>query len=117
MKLVFLYHPVKDVKEAVAFYRDVLGWDEAWRMGDATVAMQIPGSEVQVMLDVSDDPGLGASGFYEVDDVDRFYETHRDQTTFVEPPRDLEPIRCASFTDPAGNLFRVFHELEPGPAE
>ena len=113
MKLVFLYHPVKDLKESLAFYRDVLGWDEAWRMGDATVAMQIPGSDVQVMLDATEDAsGLGASGFYEVDDVDRFYEANRDRMTFVEPPQDLEPIRYASFTDPSGNPFRLFHEVE-----
>ena len=31
MKLTFLYHPVIDLDQAVTFYRDVLGWDEAWR--------------------------------------------------------------------------------------
>ncbi|MGH9245749.1 MAG: VOC family protein [Acidimicrobiales bacterium] len=113
MKLTFLYHPVSDLKEALAFYRDVLGWDEAWRMGDVTVAMQIPGSEVQVMLDASDSGDEhGASGFYEVDDVDRFYDANRDRVTFVEPPHDLDPIRYASFTDPSGNLFRLFHNLD-----
>ena len=113
MKLTFLYHPVSDLKEALAFYRDVLGWDEAWRMGDVTVAMQIPGSEVQVMLDASDaDDAKGPSGFFEVDTVDDFYEANRERVTFVEKPQDLDPIRYASFTDPSGNLFRIFHNLE-----
>jgi catechol 2,3-dioxygenase-like lactoylglutathione lyase family enzyme len=113
MKLTFLYHPVKDLKAALAFYRDVLGWDEAWREGDVTVAMQIPGSEVQVMLDASDTRDAnGASGFYEVDNVDQFYEANRERVTFVELPQDLDPIRYASFTDPSGNLFRIFHSTD-----
>jgi catechol 2,3-dioxygenase-like lactoylglutathione lyase family enzyme len=113
MKLVFLYHPVKDLQAALGFYRDVLGWDEAWREGDVTVAMKIPDSDVQVMLDASDaEASAEASGFYEVADVDEFYERHRDQATFVETPRDLPPIRYAAFTDPSGNLFRVYHDLE-----
>jgi catechol 2,3-dioxygenase-like lactoylglutathione lyase family enzyme len=112
MKLVFLYHPVKDLKAALGFYRDVLGWDEAWREGDETVAMSIPDSDVQVMLDVSDSSSAEASGFFQVPDVDAFYERNRDHVDFVELPRDLPPIRCASFTDPSGHLFRIFHELE-----
>ncbi len=115
VKLTFLYHPVKDLTEALAFYRDELGWDEAWREGDETVAMKIPGSDVQVMLDASDpDPSSQASGFYEVDNVDDFYAAHRDQVTFVDPPTDLTPIRYASFSDPSGNLFRIFHNLDEG---
>jgi catechol 2,3-dioxygenase-like lactoylglutathione lyase family enzyme len=113
MKLVFLYHPVKDLTEALAFYRDELGWDEAWREGDSTIAMKIPDSDVQVMLDSSDSDGSGdASGFYEVKSVDAFFAAHGDRVTFVEEPRDLPPIRCAAFTDPSGNLFRIYHELE-----
>jgi catechol 2,3-dioxygenase-like lactoylglutathione lyase family enzyme len=112
MKLVFLYHPVKDLQAALAFYRDELGWDEAWREGDSTIAMQIPGSEVQVMLDGTDaDSPHGASGFYEVEDVDRFLADHGDRVNVMEAPVDLAPIRYASFTDPSGNLFRIFHNL------
>jgi predicted enzyme related to lactoylglutathione lyase len=119
MKLLFLYHPVTDLQKALAFYRDELGWDEAWREGDTTIAMQVPGSELQVMLDVADSsaegPALGSSGFYEVDDVDAFLTAHSGITP-VEGPTDLPPIRYASFRDPAGNAFRLFHNLEPTPA-
>jgi catechol 2,3-dioxygenase-like lactoylglutathione lyase family enzyme len=115
MKLVFLYHPVKDLPAALAFYRDELGWDEAWRMGEETVAMKIPGSDVEVMLDASEaESTQPASGFFEVDDVDAFYAAHRDDIEFVEAPQDLSPIRYASFTDPAGNLLRIYHNLEDG---
>ncbi len=112
MKITFLYHPVRDVERAVAFYRDVLGWDESWRMGDATAAMALPGSELTVMLD-TDDPqdGAPAGGFFQVDDVDAFHAELSGNVAFVVDPVDLPPIRYAAFTDPDGNLLRIFHEL------
>ena len=113
MKLTYLYHPVSDLKEAVAFYRDVVGWDEAWRMGDDTAAMQIPGSEVLLMLDVAPDAATGPSGFFEVDDVDEFWQSLPDSVTKITPPQDLDPIRFAALADPGGNLIRLFTELEP----
>lgn len=111
MKLQFLYHPVEDLEQAVAFYRDVLGWDESWRMGDVTAAMQIPDSDVTVMLDAVVDPA-GPSGFLEVEDVDSFYEGNKDRIEFESEPRDVPPIRCVQFRDPGGNLLRVFSSVE-----
>lgn len=93
MKLTFLYHPVIDLEKAVGFYRDVLGWDEAWREGETTAAFAIPDSTVQVMLDVSDSDEGGPCGFYEVDDVDAFHATNRDTVDWVELPEDLPPMR------------------------
>ncbi|MGH8951922.1 MAG: VOC family protein [Acidimicrobiia bacterium] len=110
MRLSFLYHPVSDLREAVDFYRDVLGWDEAWRMGDDTAAMQIPGSEVLLMLAV-DEADQGPSGFFEVDDVDAFWQSLPDTTTRVTPPQDLEPIRYAAIADPGGNLIRLVTDM------
>lgn len=112
MRPSFLYHPVTDLDEAVRFYRDTLGLDEAWREGDETVAFALPGTELQIMLDSSSADQGGPSGFFEVDDLDAFYEARRDTVTWVDAPSDLPPIRWASFTDPAGNLFRVFQNLE-----
>jgi catechol 2,3-dioxygenase-like lactoylglutathione lyase family enzyme len=111
VKLSYLYHPVPDIAAAVTFYRDVLGWDEAWRMGDDTAAMQIPGSDVTVMLSIDADPAAAASGFFEVDDVDEFHHKHRGHIEFVDQPQDLPPIRFASFRDPGGNLIRLYTEL------
>jgi hypothetical protein len=80
-------------------------------MGDDTAAMQIPGSDVTVMLSIDPDPKAAASGFFAVDDVDAFHTEHRDRIEFVDAPQDLPPIRYPSFRDPDGNLLRVFHEL------
>jgi len=108
MELTYLYHPVKDIAKAVAFYRDVLGWDEAWRMGDDTAAMQIPNSAVMVMLAIDADPSARSSGFFGIDDLDAFYRDNRDRIEFIEEPQDLPPIRYASFRDPDNNLIRLY---------
>jgi catechol 2,3-dioxygenase-like lactoylglutathione lyase family enzyme len=116
MNLSFLYHPVEDVGRAVAFYRDVLGLDEAWRMGDDTAAMQLPDSDITVMLSIDEDPDAPASGFFGVEDVDTWVADHRDRIDLADEPQDLPPIRYASFRDPDGNVIRIFHEL-PEAAE
>lgn len=113
MKLRYLYHPVRDLKPAVGFYRDVLGWEESWREGDVTAAFKIPGTEIEVMLDGSDAATPGdASGFFEVDRVDAFLEERHGRVDLADEPVDLPPIRYASFRDPSGNLIRIYQLLE-----
>ena len=51
MKLEFWYAPVTDLSAALALYRDTLGWEEAWREGELTASLALPGTEVQLMLD------------------------------------------------------------------
>ena len=51
MKLEFWYAPVTDLSAALALYRDTLGWEEAWREGELTASLVLPGTEVQLMLD------------------------------------------------------------------
>lgn len=41
MKLAFLYYPVKNMEESLTYYRDVLGYEEAWREGEHTVALKL----------------------------------------------------------------------------
>ena len=50
MKLEFLFTPTSDLKASLVLYRDGLGFTEVWREGDATVALALPGTEVQLML-------------------------------------------------------------------
>lgn len=118
MKLTFLYQPVGDsaqLKETVAFYRDVLGLDESWREGDTTVAFTLPGTEVELMLDVwPEDADRRTSGFFGVDDVDRFVAEHP-EIKWVGEPVDVPGGRTAGFLDPSGNLLRVFDQSAAGP--
>jgi catechol 2,3-dioxygenase-like lactoylglutathione lyase family enzyme len=108
MKLTFLYQPVDDLNAAVAFYRDVLGFDEAWREGESTVAFTLPGSDVEVMLDVpaSDRPQNRAGGFYIVDSVDKFVAEHP-SINYVSEVVDIPGGHAVTFHDPAGNAVHL----------
>lgn len=108
MQLTFMYQAVKDLPAALAFYRDELGLDEAWREGDATVAFELPGSPVQLMVDVPPDDGeRWTSGlFFMVDDVAKFLTEHPNLRVLGEPI-DMPDGSVATFADPAGNVFHV----------
>ncbi len=69
MKLAFLCHPVKDLKESLMYYRDTLGFEEAWREGDHTIALKLPDTDVQLMIE-NDEQGLTAGGIFIVESVD-----------------------------------------------
>lgn len=116
MKLTFLYQPVDDLEAAVAFYRDTLGLDESWREGKTTAAFALPGTEVELMLDVPQDDGVErrASGFFGVDDVARFFADRPG----LEPVGEITEIpggKAGTFLDPARNVVRVFDQSAPDP--
>ncbi len=45
-----------------SYYRDELGWEEVWRKGESTVSLQLPGTDVQLILDAAEPDGGGAFG-------------------------------------------------------
>lgn len=106
MKLSFLYTPVRNLKESLRFYCDTLGFEEAWREGEHTAGLKVPGTEVQILLD-EDPTEPAAGGFFMVDSVREFYEQNRDALTFTTEPREIPPGMYARFTDPSGNVIRV----------
>lgn len=116
MKLTFFFQPVKDVKESVAFYRNQLGFEEAWREGDDTVAFKLPGSEVELMLSVppGDGPEWGAGCFYAVESVDAFMKEHAD-LKWVGEVMELPDGKGATFLDPSGNCIHLFDQSTAGP--
>ncbi len=118
MKLTFLYQPVTDIKESVAFYRDTLGLDEAWREGDNTVAFTLPGTEVELMLDVtpSEGPESIPGGFYEVDNVDSYVQDHP-TLRWAGDTIDMPGGRAATFLDPSGNAIRLFDQSTAEPEQ
>lgn len=106
MKLVFLYHPVKNLKESLAFYRDTLGFEEAWREGEHTVALNLPNSDIRLMIE-DDEQELSAGGIFLVDSVDSFFEENKEVLEFVKEPTDIPPGRYAIYKDNSGNLLRI----------
>lgn len=106
MKLVFLCHPVDNIKESLAYYRDTLGFEEAWREGEHTVALQIPDSEVRLLIE-DDEKELGAGGIFLVESVDSFFNEKNDALEFVKEPIDIPPGRYAIYKDTSGNPIRI----------
>lgn len=118
MKLTYIYQSVKDLPAALAFYRDGLGLEEAWREGDSTVAFELPGSPVQLMVDVAPDDGARwvSGAFFEVDDIDTFSKEHPN-ITWVGDTIDVPGGRSAAFVDPSGNVVHIFDQsAEAGDA-
>ncbi|MFD1019172.1 VOC family protein [Thalassobacillus hwangdonensis] len=113
MKLAFLMHPVKEMKASLKFYRENLGLEEAWREGDHTVALKLPGTEVQMMLE-DEDEGLPGGGVFIVDSVDSFYEQKKELLKFVKDPVDIPPGRYAIYQDDAGNPIRIIDMTKEG---
>jgi len=106
LKLVFLYQPVSNIKEALTYYRDVLGFEEAWREGEETIGMHLPNSDVRLMIE-DENEGLPGGGIFLVDSVDEFYEEKKEKVHFIREPFDIPPGRYAIFTDNSGNPIRI----------
>lgn len=106
MKLVFLYHPVKNLQESLVFYKETLGFEEAWREGAQTVALNLPNSEVRLLIE-EDEFDLSAGGVFLVDSVDRFYHENEAVLDFVKEPVDIPPGRYAIYKDNDGNHLRI----------
>jgi predicted enzyme related to lactoylglutathione lyase len=106
LKLTFIYAPAHDLDRTVAFYRDTLGWSEAWREGDDTVAFHIPGSETQVMVSTTRQP-VGAMLL--VDRVDEFLDRTDGLDVTIEP-FEIPDGTVAGFEDPSGNTIYVFDQ-------
>ena len=106
MKLTFLYAPAPDLSAGAAFYRNVLGLEEAWRDGDVTVAFWSPDRGVQVMVSTTDQP---AGPMYLVDDLTQWTVDHPGLAVAV-PRADIPNGAVTGFADASGNVFYVFDQ-------
>ncbi len=109
MKLTFIYAPVTDLAPALAFYRDTLGWPEAWREGEDTVAFKTPDSDVQVM--VARVEGEPAGPMFLVDSVAEFLASRPELTVTMER-RKIPDGSVAAFEDPAGHTIYVLDQAD-----
>ena len=115
MKLEFLCVPTRDLSAALALYRDGLGWQEAWREGETTVSLTLPGTEVQLMLDATD-PDAAFGPIFVVDSVHDFHTGRpRELRTKLEPEA-IPGGSMATYEDPSGNTIYVLDQAEDASA-
>jgi catechol 2,3-dioxygenase-like lactoylglutathione lyase family enzyme len=112
MKLDMLYLPVPDLPKALAFYRDTLGWDEAWREGDTTASLQMPGTQTQLMLDVLVDEVPRPGPIFLVDDVRAFRREQEGTLSFWLEPTEIPGGHWAGFEDSFGNAMYVLDQAD-----
>lgn len=110
MKLEFLFVPTSDLKASLALYRDGLGFDEAWREGDATVALTLPGTGVQLMLD-SHDADAPVGPLFVVDSVQAFHAAKPDSLGVLEEPNEIPGGFMATYQDPGGAVIYVMDQV------
>ena len=114
MKLEFLFTPTSDLKASLALYRDGLGFTEVWREGDATVALALPGTEVQLMLDAND-PDAPIGPLFVVDSVEAFHAA-RPETLTVARCALGDPRRLPGHLPGPGRGDHLRHGPVDGPA-
>jgi catechol 2,3-dioxygenase-like lactoylglutathione lyase family enzyme len=109
-KVEFFYLPVDDLDRALRLYRDRLGWPEAWREGDTTASLKMPGDQVQLMLDQVSDGSFRPGPVVLVDDVKAWCEQRREVLEFWLQPDEIPGGYWAAFDDGFGNAVYVLDQ-------
>jgi catechol 2,3-dioxygenase-like lactoylglutathione lyase family enzyme len=109
MKLEFLFAPTADLNASLALYRDALGFTEVWREGDTTVALSLPGTDVQLMLDAND-PSAPFGPLFVVDSVEAFHATRPELLNVIEEPAEIPGGFLATYQDPGGATIYVMDQ-------
>jgi hypothetical protein len=109
MRLEFLYVPTSDMKASLVLYRDALGFSELWREGDSTVALSLPDSDLQVMLDASA-PNAPVGPIFVVDSVEAFHASRPEALSVVEDVSEIPGGFMATYQDPGGAILYVMDQ-------
>lgn len=109
MKLEFLFAPTSDLKASLALYRDALGCTEVWREGDTTVALSLPGTDVQLMLDAND-PSAPFGPLFVVDHVEAFHAARPETLAVIDGPSEIPGGFLATYQDPGGGTIYVMDQ-------
>ena len=115
MKLEFLCMPTRDLSAALALYRDGLGWQEAWREGESTVSLALPGTEVQLMLDATD-PDAAFGPIFVVESVHDFHTGRPSELRITSEPEAIPGGFLATYEDQSGNTIYVMDQSEDAAA-
>jgi catechol 2,3-dioxygenase-like lactoylglutathione lyase family enzyme len=109
MKLEFLLAPTSDLNASLALYRDGLGFTEVWREGDATVALSLPGTDVQLMLDAND-PDAPSGPLFVVDSVEAFHAARPEALNVIQEPAEIPGGFLATYQDPGGTTIYMMDQ-------
>jgi hypothetical protein len=109
MKLEFLLVPTSDLEASLALYRDALGFNELWRESDSTVALTVPNSDLQLMLDASD-PDAPVGPIFVVDSVKAFDATRPKALSVIEDVSEIPGGFMATYQDPGGATIYVLDQ-------
>lgn len=115
MKLEFLLVPTRDLSAALALYRDGLGCQEAWREGETTVSLTLPGTEVKLMLDAND-PDAAFGPIFVVDSVHDFHTGRPSELRIRVEPEAIPGGFMATYQDQSGNTIYVLDQSEDASA-
>ena len=113
MKLEFLFIPTSDLAASLALYRDHLGFTEVWREGDATAALALADSGVQIMLDAND-PQAPVGPLFVVDSVETFHAERPENLVVVEEPSEIPGGYMATYQGPGGAFVYVMDQSTDG---
>ena len=108
MKLEFLYVPTTDVTASLGVYRDLFGATEIWREGESTVALGMPGTDVQVMLDRDDQAAAGP--LFTVDSVPDFHASRAEALAAVSEPSEIPGGFMATYRDAGGTTIYLLDQ-------
>jgi catechol 2,3-dioxygenase-like lactoylglutathione lyase family enzyme len=109
MKLEFLFAPTSDLQASLALFRDGFGCEEVWREGVATIALTLPGTDVQLMLDAND-PDAPFGPLFIVDDVQKFHEARPGALSVVDAPSEIPGGFSATYRDAGGTTIYVMDQ-------
>lgn len=109
MKLEFLFVPTSDLSASLALYRDGLGFTEVWREGDTTIALALPGTDVQLMLDAND-PSAPLGPLFVVDSVETFHAARPETLAVIDEPSEIPGGFMATYKDPGGATIYVMDQ-------
>ncbi|MEM7223664.1 MAG: VOC family protein [Pseudomonadota bacterium] len=113
---------VSDIKRSVAFYKDVLGFEEGGLWGDPPAFSIVGRGTVTIMLDQSRDPSPMPvnqywAAYVYVDDANALHREFVEAgAEIVRGPEDMF-YGCRDFDvrDPDGHLIAFGQDLQPGP--
>lgn len=103
--------PVKNIKEALDFYRDMLGFNVAWIVDGDYAAVQC-GDIVFHLVNVDKHEKIAPyMSYLFVENADEIYSFYKSQGVEIIQQIDSKPwgVREFTFQDINGHMFRVAH--------